>query len=96
MFYLHINTTIPPRWFDTSEGDCLWPVFPSGFPQPQLYMNQERVMTAHFEYLLYPADDIINHTETSIRYRINTLRLRQNDRRFRDDIFKWIFLNKNV
>ena len=27
---------------------------------------------------------------------INTLRPRQNDRHFPDDIFKWIFLNKNV
>ena len=26
----------------------------------------------------------------------NTLRLRQNDRHFQDDFFKWIFLNENV
>ena len=29
-------------------------------------------------------------------YRINTLRPRQNARHFADDIFKLIFLNKNV
>ena len=27
---------------------------------------------------------------------VNTLRPRQNDRHFPDDIFKWIFLNENV
>ena len=29
-------------------------------------------------------------------YHVNTLRPRQNGRRFPDDILKWIFLNENV
>ena len=38
----------------------------------------------------------VNHTRQTQRTSVNSLRLRQNGRHFADDIFKCIFLNKNV
>ena len=35
-------------------------------------------------------------TSSTMNGLINTLRPRQNGRRFRYDIFKWIFLNENI
>ena len=99
-------------WRPLTDEVPMWPgvhgipvpgVFGGPVAEPLMVLCGEHDVPGKLKIQLHKLVKFLGHTSNVLMIRshrmpvgFNTLRPRQNDRHFPDDIFKWIFLNENT